>query len=95
MEYIVLGDYMFVLIERYINNMDINDVNNFAINKGIGLSNEELDFTYRFIKQNWKNILSNHGIFDIEKYKSNYSEENFIKIKKLLKEYTIKYATYL
>ena len=42
---------MFVLIERYINNMDINDVNNFAINKGIGLSNEELDFTYHFIKQ--------------------------------------------
>lgn len=95
MEYIILGDYMFVLIERYINNMDINDVNNFAINKGIGLSNEELDFTYRFIKQNWKNILSNHGIFDIEKYKSNYSEENFIKIKKLIKEYTIKYANYL
>ena len=30
---------MFVLIERYINNMDINDVNNFAINNGIGLSN--------------------------------------------------------
>ena len=60
---------MFVLIERYINNMDINDVNNFAINNGIGLSNEELDFTYRFIKQNWKNILYNHGIFDIEKYK--------------------------
>ncbi len=86
---------MFILIERYINNLTIHDLNNLAISKGIGLSNDELEFSYQFIKKNWKTILSNHGVFDIDKYKNNYSEENFIKIKKLIKEYTIKYSNYL
>lgn len=86
---------MYVLIERYINNMDIHDLNNLAISKGIDLSPEELDFSYKFIKQNWQTILSNHGVFDIDKYKDKFSEDNFAKIKKLIKEYSIKYAQYL
>lgn len=75
--------------------MDINDLNNLAINKNIDLSSEELKFSYNFIKTNWQTILSNHGIFDIDKYKDYYSEENFQKIKQLLKEAHIKYAKYL
>ncbi len=86
---------MFVLIERYINNLTINDVNNLAITKGIALSPDELEFTYNFVKKNWQSILANHGLFDIDKYKNYYSEENFSKIKQLVKEYTIKYSNYL
>lgn len=86
---------MYILIERYINNLTIHDLNNLALTKGISLNNEELDFSYNFIKKNWKTILASHGIFDIDKYKDNYTEENFLKIKKLIKEYTIKYANYL
>ena len=86
---------MFVLVERYINNLTINDLNNLAITKEIYLSPEELEFSYEFIKKNWQNVLSNHGIFDVDKYKDHYSEENFIKIKKLIKEYSIKYSNYL
>ena len=41
---------MFVLIERYINNMSIHDLNNLAISKGIGLSKDELEFSYNYIK---------------------------------------------
>lgn len=86
---------MFVLIERYINNLTIHDLNNLAITKEIYLSPEELEFSYEFIKKNWQNVLSNHGIFDVDKYKDHYSEENFTKIKKLIKEYSIKYSNYL
>lgn len=86
---------MFVLIERYINNLSIHDLNNLAITKGIYLNEEELAFSYDFIKKNWQNILSNHGLFDIDKYKDKYSEENFVKIKQLYKEYTFKYSNYL
>ncbi len=86
---------MFVLIERYINNMSIHDLNNLAISKGIGLSKDELDFSYNYIKKNWKNVLSNYSLFDFDKYKDKYSDENFIKIKKLIKEYTLKYGSYL
>ena len=77
---------MFVLIERYINNLTINDVNNLAITKGIALSPDELEFTYNFVKKNWQSILANHGLFDIDKYRNYYSEENFSKIKQLVKE---------
>ncbi len=86
---------MFVLIERYINNLTIHDLNNLAISKGIGLSPDELSFSYDFVKKNWKTVLSNYSLFDIDKYKDKYSEENFYKIKQLIKEYTIKYGNYL
>lgn len=78
-----------------MNNLTIHDLNNFATSKQINLSDEELKFTFEFVKKNWKTIMQNHGIFDIEKFKSKYSEENFIKIKRLIKEYSIKYAQYL
>ena len=67
---------MFILIKRYIDNMSVHDLNNLAISKGIALSSEELEFSYSFIKKNWQNILSNKGLFDIDKYKSMYSEDN-------------------
>ena len=86
---------MFILIKRYIDNMSVHDLNNLAISKGIALSSEELEFSYSFIKKNWQNILSNKGLFDIDKYKSKYSEENFIKIKNLYKEMLLKYGMYL
>lgn len=86
---------MFILIERYIDNLTIQDLNNLAIGKGIYLSQEELEFSYDFIKKNWKTVLSNHGIFDIEKYKNRFTDENFTKIKLLIKEYSQKYSHYL
>lgn len=86
---------MFILIKRYIDNMSVHDLNNLAISKGIALSSEELEFSYSFIKKNWQNILSNKGLFDIDKYKSMYSEDNFLKIKELYKEMLVKYGSYL
>lgn len=86
---------MFILIERYIDKLSIQDLNNLAMSKDIYLSSEELEFSYDFIKKNWKTVLSNHGIFDIEKYRNRFSEENFTKIKLLIKEYSIKYSQYL
>ncbi len=86
---------MYTLIERYINNLSLHDLKNLAINKNINLSDEELTFSYNFIKTNWKNILNNHGIFDIEKYKDKFTEENFNKIKQLLKESLQKYSKYI
>ena len=86
---------MFIVMKRYIDNMSSHDLNNLAISKGIGLSSEELEFSYDFIKKNWQNILSNKGLFDIDKYKSMYKEDNFIKIKELYKEMLFKYSSYL
>lgn len=86
---------MYFIVKRYVDNMSIHDLNNMAVSKGIGLSKVELEFSYEFIKKNWMNVLSNKGLFDIDKYKSKYSEENFNKIKNLYKELLLKYGMYL
>lgn len=78
---------MFNIIGAYINKLTKDDINKFAISKGANLSNEELEFTYSFIKKNWKDVLKNPSIFDIERYSKYYSKDNFIKIKQVFNEY--------
>lgn len=86
---------MFNIIGAYINKLTKDDVNKFAISKGATLSNEELEFTYSFIKKNWKDILKNPSIFDIERYSKYYSNDNFIKIKQVFNGYFQKFSSYL
>lgn len=86
---------MYQIIERYINKMKIEDVSNFAIKKNINLSENELEFTYNFIKKNWNQILSNPSSLNLERYKNIYSEENFQKINDLIKEYYQKYRRFI
>ena len=75
--------------------MSIHDLNNLAISKGIGLSDNELKFSYEFVKKNWKSILNNNGVVDLDKYKDKYSAKNFEKISSLYKEMISKYRIYL
>lgn len=86
---------MFNLIERFINRMTLEDVNNFALKNGITLNSDELSFTYNFIKKNYKEMLLNPNLFDINKYQNFYSKENFSKIAKVYQEYFNKYSLYL
>ncbi|MBQ4584126.1 MAG: hypothetical protein IJA94_04495 [Bacilli bacterium] len=86
---------MFNLIEKYMNKMTVNDVNNFAISKGVNLSNEELQFTYEFIKKNYKTILGNPSLLNLNLYKNKFSPDNFEKVKKILNEYYTKYQRFL
>lgn len=86
---------MFNLIEKYINKMTIDEVNNFAISKSVNLSNEELQFTYDFIKKNYKEILGNPSLLNLDLYRNKFSPENFEKVKKILNEYYTKYQRFL
>ena len=86
---------MFNIIGAYINKLTKDDVNKFAISKGANLSNEELEFTYSFIKKNWKDVLKNPSIFDIERYSKYYSKDNFIKVKQVFNEYFQKFSSFL
>lgn len=78
-----------------MNKLSITDVDNFAKKNGIFFNDEELNFTYQFIKKNWQPILANPATLNLERYKDKYSLENFVKVQKLFKEYTIKYKNYL
>ena len=75
--------------------MSKEDVNKFALKKNINLNEQELDFTYNFIKKNYKDYFNNPKVFDLERYRNIYTEENFSKITKVYKEYTQKYNNYL
>lgn len=86
---------MYSIIERYMSMLKKEDVFNFAVSKNIFLSNEELNFTYAFIKKNWQDIVRNPNLFEIEKYKNRFSEENFKKVKQLFKEYHQKFGSFL
>ena len=70
---------MFNIIERYIDKMNVEDIRNFATQKDIPLTDNELNFTYNFVKKNYRNILSNPKLFDIDRYRNEYSPENFQK----------------
>lgn len=75
------------IIINYINNMSLNDVNNFAIKNNIYLNNDELDFIYSYIKNNYLKVIDNPYELDISLYKNKFSEENYIKINNLINEY--------
>lgn len=86
---------MINIIGAYVSKLKKEDIEQFALSKGAVLSNEELDFTYNFIKKNWKDVLKNPSIFDIDRYEDRYQKENFLKIKQVFKEYFQKFNSFL
>lgn len=80
------------LIAMYINNMSINDFNGMALEQGIELSKEELDFSYNFIKDNWLDVFNNYDEFDFSKYKNRFSNDNYKKICMLIDDMYAKYG---
>ncbi len=83
---------MYFLIEKYINNLSKDNLNILALKNSISLNENELDFSYNFFKKNWNAILANPNNFVIDNYKNNYTDENFIKIKKLYYNLLSKYS---
>ncbi len=83
------------LIEKYIDNLSIGDVNLFLNKKNINLNRQELEFTYTYIKKNWNQILSDPNSFNFENYKNVYTSINYNKLNNLINEYRAKYSKYL
>ena len=83
------------LLKNYINNLKKEDINAFALNNNITLSNEELDIIYDTIKNDYSNLLyGNHDIV-FEQLKTKVSTDNYDKIIDLFFEYKKKYAYFL
>jgi len=86
---------MFNIVDRFMRNLNIEQVNSFAQSKNINLSNEELEFTYTFVKKNYQEMFKNPKLFNIDRYENKYTPENFQKIKKVFTEYFSKYQRFL
>ena len=83
---------MYNLVKRYMDNLTIDQVRNFAIKNNVELSEEELTFTYDFVKKNWELIFRNPNLLNLERYKDRFSEVNYQKIQKLIQFYYQKYG---
>jgi len=55
-----------------------------ALDNGIKLSKNELEFSFNFIKNNWKEVLANQDSFDLSMYKDKFSDDNYKKIEELI-----------
>ncbi len=75
------------IVDIYMNNLRKEDIINFALKKDIRLSNEELDFTYDFIKTHYKEIMKDKYKYNFKDYENRFSKENAEKINKLISEY--------
>ena len=60
---------MLNLIERFMNNITKEQVNNFALSKNVHFSEDELDFTYDFVKKNWRSIVANPTLLNLDRYR--------------------------
>ena len=83
------------LLKNYINNLKKEDINAFALNNNITLSNTELDIIYDTIKNDYSNLLYGNHYKVFEKLKSKVSTDNYDKIIDLFFEYKKKYAYFL
>lgn len=83
---------MYNLVEGIVNKLSLNDIFNFASKNSVNLSLDEGEFILRFLKNNWYSLLKNQNIEVIDNYKSNFSPENFAKIKELVEYYKTRYG---
>ena len=83
---------MYNLVKRYVSNLTKDQFNDFALKNDVTLSESELDFVYVFVKKNWEMIFRNPNLLQLERYKKQFSEENFVKIQKLFAMYYQKYG---
>ena len=56
------------------------------------LTEEELSFTYTFVKKNWEMIIRNPNLLQFDRFKDKFSTENFVKIQRLFVMYYQKYG---
>ena len=83
---------MMMFAEMYMNNLTKEQFNEMALSNGIKLNKSELEFSFDFIKNNWKEVLVNKDDFDLSIYKNKFSEENYKKILQLIDVLKDKYG---
>ena len=83
------------LIGKYINKIDINTINDFAIKNNIFLDKKELDIIYDILKNRYEEVLYDDDS-EVRNYlKDNISLENYDKVVNLFDKYKRKYGSYL
>lgn len=84
----------FYLIEEYVNRMNKEDVNKFALKQGIILNDKELDTIFTYIKDNYKTILYGNPKDILLEIKEKVSDLTYNKIENLYIKFKDKIDTF-
>ena len=82
------------IIKRYVDKLSIQDIDNFAKSNNILLDNEEINYIYNFVKNNWQNILNDNDLI-ITEIREKFSGNKANDMEKLYFEYKNKYKNFL
>lgn len=82
------------IIEKYINNITINNINDFALKNNIILTKKEEKIIYDIIKNHYKDILSGNDKPYIELLKKEFNENTFTKVITLYNKYKTIYNNF-
>lgn len=83
------------IIEKYINNITINNINDFALKNNIVLTEKEQKIFYDIVKNHYKEILSGNDTKIIKKLSNELDNSTFNKVMNLYEFYKAKYRGYL
>lgn len=83
------------LIKNYVNKLTINDINSLAIKHNINLNDNELNYIYNILKDNYQTLLYGDSDIIFNNLKNNVSSDNYLKIKELFNTYKQKYQSLL
>ena len=83
------------LVKGYVNNLTINNINDFGLKNNIKLEKKELNFLLELVKKDYQNIIDGNITDILVSLKENLSNENYDKVVNLYNEYREKYRPYL
>lgn len=82
---------MYDIISRYMDKLTKENIITFAQNNDINLSEEEATFIYDFLEKNWSELLGSPDTLVMSRYKDKFSEDNYLKLDRLVNQYRNKY----
>lgn len=78
---------MLNVVKNYVSIMKKEDIIKFANKNNLKVSEGEIDFIYKFIKENYEYYLKNPNMLDLSKYKDKFSCENYAFLNNLINKY--------
>lgn len=82
------------LIRNYINLLTIEKLEEFGIKNDIHLSNDELNFLLKLVKEHYEDIMKDDSKY-LEELEKNINHNEFVKVKELYLYYKNRYKGYL
>lgn len=82
-------------ISSYIYKITKKDIRDFSIKSDIILNDQEINVIYKFIKNNWKDVIYSDHSKVLISIKDKLNNSNYQKIENLITFYKDKYKNYL